>query len=119
MGSDRHRAAGYVVSQETNTLDHVLALTERVQTAISDGEWAAAAKLEVERRELLARYLEQERGDRLDRLAPDLTDLQNTHNQILGELFHHRRRLVREATTVRTGRRAIRAYGEHEQPPEA
>jgi hypothetical protein len=39
---------------------------------------------------------------------------------LIGEVFHHRRRLAREATMVRTGRRAIRAYGaQHAVPPDS
>ena len=98
-------------------LDAVLALTERVQSAISAGEWRAAAELEQERRALLARYLDEQRDTGLDRLTDALTDLQNTNNRLIGELFHHRRRLVREATTVRSGRQAVRAYRAH-QPAE-
>ena len=97
-------------------LDAVITLTERVQAAIADGDWSDAAALEIQRRELLARFLDQQRDNGLASLSAELTDLQNTHNRLIGELFHHRRRLVREATTVRTGRRAVRAYGEHETP---
>ena len=104
------------MTQQEEPRAAVLEMTERVQTAITAGEWAQALELETQRRELLARCLDEQRGAGLENLVATLTDLQNTHNRLIGELFHHRRRLVREATTVRTGRRAVRAYGEHEQP---
>ena len=104
------------MTQQAEPLAAVIALTERVQTAITAGEWAQASELETQRRELLARFLDEQRGSDMEGLVATLTDLQNTHNRLIGELFHHRRRLAREATTVRTGRRAVRAYGEQERP---
>lgn len=95
-------------------LADVLALTDRVQTAITAGEWQAATELEEERRALLARYLDQHRAAGLEALSDELTALQTTNNRLIGELHHHRRRLVREATTVRTGRQAVRAYSAHQ-----
>ncbi len=96
-------------------LADVLALTDRVQAAITAGEWAAATDLELQRRDLLSRYLEQHRASGVEPPGLDLVALQTTNNRLIGELFHHRRRLVREATTVRTGRHAVRAYGAHSQ----
>ena len=104
------------MTQQDEPLAAVLEMTERVQAAITAGEWAQALELETERRELLVRLVHQHRDTGVESLLDELTDLQNTHNRLIGELFHHRRRLVREATTVRTGRSAVRAYGEHEQP---
>ncbi len=95
-------------------LSAILALTDQVQAAITDGEWQAAAELEEQRRVLLARYLDQHRASGLEALSEELTALQTTNNRLIGELHHHRRRLVREATTVRTGRQAVRAYNAHQ-----
>ena len=97
-------------------LSEVLALTDQVQTAITSGEWLTATELEEERRALLSRYLDQHRDNGLAALSDELRELQTTNNRLIGELFHHRRRLVREATTVRTGRQAVRAYSAN-QPP--
>lgn len=102
---------------ETVQLVDVIELTERVQVAITAGEWREATDLELERRALLARYLEQHRDGGLASVNSDLADLQDSNNRLIGEVFHHRRRLAREATMVRTGRRAIRAYGAQQAGP--
>ena len=100
------------MTDPTPQLEAIIALTERVQSAITTGEWSQASELEDERRKALAQFIEQHRASGLEAMSDELTDLQNTHNRLIGELFHHRRRLVREATTVRTGRRAVRAYND-------
>ena len=114
-GDGTGRSAGTVVKPKTVQLTEVVALTEQVHQAITAGDWRAATELEASRRELLVLCLEQQRGPGLQHLASELSALQNTNNQIIGEVFHHRRRLEREAATVSTGRRALRAYGDQQR----
>ena len=90
----------------------LLEMTDRVQSAISDGDWQRALELEVERRSLLERFIADEvaRYGELEHLRGTLRDFQTRNNQLIGELHHHRRRLLREAATVTTGRKAVDAY---------
>jgi hypothetical protein len=90
-------------------LEAVLDLTERVQSAIDAGDWAEANELETARRAQLEKLLLADaaavpRGA-LDALA------QRTH-ELIGLVDHHRRRVLREAATVKTGHAAAARYAE-------
>ena len=90
------------------TLGAVLDLTERVQEAIDAGDWQRAQELETERR----RELEQlaltpaPAGD----LAATLERLAERNQRLIGHVEHHKRRVLREAATVRTGHAGAAAY---------
>ena len=93
-------------------IDRLIAQTDAVAAAIESGEWESATKLEVERRRLLERYLQQEsrlHGD-LEHLRDALTLLQQRANEFAGAVRHHRERIIREACTVRKGRDAVKEY---------
>jgi hypothetical protein len=93
-------------------LQAVLDLTDQVHAAITRGEWQRARELETERRELLERLLACVREDIEPQVAATLARLHERGHQLLGEAQHHKRRLLREATIVKTGREAARAYAE-------
>ena len=88
----------------------ILDLTDRVQAAIDGGDWLRAQELETERRAAIERLVaEQAVGAELQAA---LGELYARNQRMMGEVHHHRRRLEREALTVKTGRAAIAAYGE-------
>ena len=94
------------------SLDTLLAQTDAVAAAIASGDWESATVQELERRQLLQRYLEQEsrRHGGLEHLREALTQLHARGNQFVGEVHHHRRRIIRDACTLRKGRDAVREY---------
>lgn|GEM_PF-3245810 len=90
----------------------VITLTERVEAAISAGEWQEAAELEAQRRAALGALIERNGGPA--GIAGELRDalvgvVSRTHRMI-GEAHHHRRSLLREASMVRLGRKAADEY---------
>jgi hypothetical protein len=95
------------------TLESVLDLTERVQAAINGGDWQLAHELEVTRRELLERLV----ADAAQLFAPAselpavLAQLEERSRRLIGEVHHHRRRILREASMIKTGHAAVEAYG--------
>ena len=94
------------------SLETLIAQTDAVATAIADGDWEAATGLEVERRSLLQSFLEREsqrHGD-LEHLRASLAEIHARGNQFVGEVHHHRDRIIREACTVRRGRDAVKEY---------
>jgi hypothetical protein len=94
----------------TNALDALLELTDRVQTAIDAGDWQQANDLETERRAQLERLVAEQTAmdvrSVLDALA------QRTY-RLIGLVEHHRRRVLREATTVTAGHAAAARYVEN------
>jgi hypothetical protein len=88
----------------------ILDLTDRVQEAIDGGDWPRAQELEAERRAAIERLVTEQAVSA--ELQAALGDLYARNQRMIGEVHHHRRRLEREALTVRTGRAAIAAYGE-------
>ena len=94
------------------SLDRLLEQTDAVAAAIAAGDWDSATELEIERRDLLRRYLEREsrrHGD-LEHLRASLMELHSRGNQFVGEVHHHRNRIIREACTVKRGRDAVKEY---------
>ena len=93
-------------------LDTILALTEQVQTAIVEGDWQRAHTLETERRSLLEQFVTEEGPvDENEGLRAALTQLQQRNDHMLGEVHHHRRRVLREASMLKAGHDAAGAYG--------
>jgi isocitrate dehydrogenase kinase/phosphatase len=94
----------------TTALDTLLELTDRVQAAIDAGDWQQASELESERRvqleKLVAEQTAQDVRSALDAVA------QRTH-RLIGLVEHHRRRVLREATTVTAGHAAAARYVEN------
>ena len=84
-----------------------------VQCAVDDGDWSRAAELEIEFRSCLAAVIDSMR----DGSPAELSTLRQTLEaavgrvaRLIGEVAHHERRLVRDASMVSTGRRAAAAY---------
>ena len=86
----------------------ILDLTEQVQTAIDAGDWQRAQALEGERRCAIERLVADQTVTA--ELTAALGDLYARNQRMIGEVHHHRRRIVREASMVRTGQAAVAAY---------
>ena len=89
-------------------LEPVMELSDALQAAINAGEWRRATEIDRERRQALEVLL--------DKLAPSeelnaaLAELQQQTHHLMGQAHHHQRRLVREASTLATGRAAAQEY---------
>jgi hypothetical protein len=94
----------------TKLLETLLELTDRVQSAIDAGDWQRANELEAERRALLEQLVHAGAGDA--ELTAGLSALQQRTHALIGLAEHHRRRVLREATMVRTGHAAAAHYAE-------
>jgi hypothetical protein len=93
------------------TLATILELTDQVQTAIDAGNWQRAGELEAERRAQLERLVaENGAGEPGSELRTALEQLLERNQRLIGEVHHHRRRVFRDAETVKTGRSAVNAY---------
>ena len=97
-------------------LEAVLDLTDRVQAAIDAGDWAQANELEIERRAQLEKLILT--GDGAGPLTGALDALHQQTHRLIGLVEHHRRRVLREASTVTTGHAAAARYAEHFNEPE-
>jgi hypothetical protein len=85
----------------------VLDLTDRVQTAIDDGDWPRAQELEGERRCLLEQLAAApDAGE----LKPTFAALEQRNHRLVGLVQHHKRRILREAAVVRTAHDGAAAY---------
>jgi hypothetical protein len=91
-------------------LEAVLDLTDRVQAAIDAGDWAAANELETLRRAQLEKLILA--GDGAVPLTGALDAIQQRTYKLIGLVEHHRRRVLREVTTVTTGHAAAARYAE-------
>lgn len=91
-------------------LQTILSLTDQVQAAIDNGEWQQAHALETERRAALEELIEKN-GVGADNGAA-LVAIEERNLRLIGLVEHHKRRIVREATTVRSGHAAAAAYAE-------
>jgi hypothetical protein len=93
-------------------LNAINALTDAVGDALSGGDWLAASALEDERRAALEALVATMTGG--EGAAADvrvvLDGLQRRTQLLIGEAHHHRHRVVREASTIRTGRKAAHEY---------
>jgi hypothetical protein len=87
----------------------VIDLTDRVQAAIESGDWARAQELETERRGVLEQLATTpDAGD----LKPTFTTLEARNHRLMGLVEHHKRRILREASMVRTGHDGAAAYAD-------
>jgi hypothetical protein len=99
----------------STTLAGILELTDRVQAAIDAGDWQGAQDLETERRGAIEQLVaEQGAGDTI---GTSLEELQRRNRKMIGEVQHHRRRVMRDATIVKTGQAAAAAYGAASDAP--
>jgi hypothetical protein len=86
----------------------VLELTDQVEAAIAAGDWQLANELETKRLAELERLV-LAYANPAERL-PLMTTAQGRTRELIGLVEHHRRRVLREATTVRTGHAAAVRY---------
>lgn len=93
----------------TTTLDTLLELTDRVQAAIDAGDWPQANELESERRNQIERLVAEQTA--MD-IRSVLDALRHRTHRLIGLVEHHRRRVLREATTVTAGHAAAARYAE-------
>jgi hypothetical protein len=91
-------------------LEVILSLTDQVQAAIDEGEWQQAHGLEIERRAALERLIEAN-GVGADG-GVVLAALEERNQRLIGLVEHHKRRVLREAATVKTGHAVAAAYAE-------
>lgn len=96
----------------TATLTSILELTEAVQSAIDEGDWLRASEIEARRRSMLEAFFAASaaRGAGLEP-AGALEQLRERNQRLIGEVQHHRRRVLRDASMIRTGQIAVDAYG--------
>jgi hypothetical protein len=87
----------------------VLELTDRVQEAIDGGDWPRAQELETERRRLLE---ELAAAPDFSSFGPAFAALEARNHRLIGLVEHHRRRILREASMVRTGHDGAAAYAD-------
>lgn len=107
MGWDLGRGQG--LSAMSMTLAAILDLTDGVQAAIDGGDWQRAQDLETERRAAIEQLVAEAGGSGTTLTA--LEELQRRNRKMIGEVQHHRRRVLRDATLVKTGQTAAAAYG--------
>ena len=95
------------------TLDLLVSATDAVAESIQAGDWQRASELEIERLELLRRFVRVEMRNHgsLEHLRGELEILIACNNRLLGDVHHHRRQVLREACTVKIGRTAVAEYG--------
>ena len=89
-------------------LHAVLELTDQVQAAIDAGDWQRAQGLETERRAQLEQLV-VEHGARAN-LGAALSELATNNHRLIGLVEHHKRRVLREAATVKTAHAGAAAY---------
>jgi hypothetical protein len=94
----------------TTKLDALVELSDRVEAAIGAGNWQRANELEAERRAEIERLVGVY-ADPADRV-PVINAAHSRTYHLIGLVEHHRRRVLREATTVRTGHAAAVRYVE-------
>jgi isocitrate dehydrogenase kinase/phosphatase len=94
----------------TTALDALLELTDRVQAAIDAGDWQQANDLESARREQLERLVAEQTATDIRSVLDTLS--RRTH-RLVGLVEHHRRRVLREATTVTAGHAGAARYVEN------
>ncbi len=93
------------------TLGTILDLTEQIQAALDAGDWQRGSDLDVERRAQLEQLVaEHGSGEAGGELQTALGALLARNQRLIGEIHHHRRRVLRDATLVKTGHSAVRAY---------
>jgi hypothetical protein len=96
----------------STTLAAVLDLTEQVQAAIDAGDWERARDLDIARLGQLEQLATEVKADDQGGARRALGALEERNRRMIGEVHHHRRRVLRDASLVKTGQTAAAAYGE-------
>jgi hypothetical protein len=96
-------------------LKNLLAATEAIGDAITAGRWEEAALLEAQRRKELQAFISHQLQQEVDpnSLGAAIQGLHERTFQLIGEVDHYQRKLVREAFVARTGRQAVATYARH------
>jgi hypothetical protein len=93
-------------------LNVILELTEEIQTAIDAGEWQRASDIDVERRTRLENLIaEHGSSDDSSAMRNAFAALLERNRRMIGEVDHHRRAVLRDASMIRTGQAAVSSYG--------
>jgi hypothetical protein len=109
----KHRSGEHAVTSGVDgTIGAALALTDAVQEAINAGDWRAASKLEADRREALELIVASgvAGGSSHKEIESLLLAARDRSRRLIGEVDHHRRRLLREAQMIGTGQKAVDQY---------
>jgi hypothetical protein len=94
-------------------LDEALALTGELRSLVEQGDFDGAACLEATRRAHLESFFAlRPPADDLPRCVERLRELIAANDVLVGLAEHLQRALAREAETIGTGRKAVRAYGD-------
>ena len=92
-------------------LEQVLALTAELRACVEAGNFDEAADLEAARRALLEDFFSvRPPAAELPRCVELLKELVAANEALVGLADHLQRALAREAETLGTGRKALRAY---------
>jgi hypothetical protein len=91
-------------------LREVLELTDQVQAAIDAGDWQRAQGLEEQRRARLEQLVVEQSASA--HLGAALSELAANNHRLIGLVEHHKRRVLREAATVKTAHAGAAAYAE-------
>lgn len=93
-------------------LNVVLELTEEIQTAIDAGDWQRASDLDADRRSRLEQLIaEHGNADEGSEMRNAFAALLERNRRLIGEVQHHRRGVLRDASMIRTGQAAVSSYG--------
>ncbi len=103
---------GRVAAVTAAALDAILELTRQVSDLAERGEWVEAARLDLERQTQLRTYCASlDPQSASPGLIAALTEVLKLNDSLIGSVRHRQRALIRDAEIVRTGRRALAAYG--------
>jgi hypothetical protein len=92
------------------TLAQVLELTDRVQAAMDAGDWLVAQDIETQRRAAIEQLV-AEQGTGGD-MTSALEQLHARNQRMIGEVHHHRRRVLRDSALAKAGQSAASAYAD-------
>jgi IS5 family transposase len=96
----------------TAAIGVILDLTEQIQAAIDGGDWQRASEIDTDRRAQLERLVaDHAASDTTGALRAALENLERGNRRFMGEVQHHQRAILRDASMVRTGQAAVASYG--------
>lgn len=100
-----------LAAESRTDIESILDLTREVLGLAERGEWLEATRLDSERQRRLQTYcaaLEPQKTPPV--ILNTLGEILKLNDALIGAVQHRQRALVREADTVRIGRRAVAAY---------
>ena len=93
----------------TTLLTSVLALTERVETLVGQGNWIEASEVERERRRVLERYVQASNSNDIE----GLEKLLERNRRTLETALDQRATLAQQSAALARSARALNAYSAH------